>query len=279
MSNCKAKSCDRKASLKAGQIIRLNYKGRDFESIIIDPDGLGKNQPTIGLGFRMMERYIGIPQATLSHWAVADDLNQGQKLLKVPSGKTFRVIQTAGEDGNAYQVLEITNWVDMAVDVSKYPGKLRPATRNQVIDFLGWFAAEGLYAQAYTAIKRVYSYDDSQALRRWREERELGKPRRKTYAEYIQEKSPNQQGYWTNIVYQGLFNMKAAEMKEIWKLVAGEKTIARNYIPEAVGLKIVTYCEKWVVEMDLENLGECHQEAIRLARRKFARELKCGNGG
>lgn len=275
MSNCKAKIGSGKPNLKAGQIIRLNYKGRDFESIIIDPDGLGKNQPTIGLGFRMMERYMGINHATLSNrWVVA---SEGVEWLKLPSGKTFRVVTSNGEDGNLYKVIEASDWTQIAVDLLVHPGRTSKNTLEKLGDFLNWFAAEGLYAQAYTAIKRVYSYDDSLALRRWREERELGKPRRKTYAEYIQEKSPNQQGYWTNVVYLELFNLKAAEMKEIWKLVAGKKTIARNYIPEAVGLKIVAYCEKWVVEMDLENLGECHQEAIRLARRKFARELKCGN--
>lgn len=76
--------------------------------------------------------------------------------LKLPSGKTFRVTGILGEDGNPYQVIEATDWVEIAKDWAKEPGKLRKPARDGLIDFLGWFAAEGIYAQAYTFLKRTY---------------------------------------------------------------------------------------------------------------------------
>ncbi len=32
--------------------------------IVIDPNGLGTDQPSVGFGFRMVERYAGIPNTT-----------------------------------------------------------------------------------------------------------------------------------------------------------------------------------------------------------------------
>jgi hypothetical protein len=51
---------------KAGDRVTVTYADWDFEAIIIDPNGLGKGQPSFGLGFMMAAKYIGIPQATLS---------------------------------------------------------------------------------------------------------------------------------------------------------------------------------------------------------------------
>jgi len=147
--SCKAKSGDRKASLKAGQIIRLNYKGRDFESIIIDPDGLGKNQPTIGLGFRMMERYIGIPQATLSNWTVAGDSNPGEKHYKVPSGKTFSVIAQLGEDNNIFKVIDVANVYRLTQEILACPGKTRSETLAKIKQFVLNFNPKDFYLEVY----------------------------------------------------------------------------------------------------------------------------------
>jgi hypothetical protein len=33
------------ANLKKGQLITLPYEGRDFEVVVIDPNGLGEDQP------------------------------------------------------------------------------------------------------------------------------------------------------------------------------------------------------------------------------------------
>lgn len=108
---------------RTGQIIPLRYKSRELKAVIIDPNGLGPDKPTIGMGFRGMDRHIGIPQPTLSR----------------------RVMQ-----------------------------------------------------------------------------------------------------------------------------------IARNYIPEAVGLEAVAYCEKMVAQLDLDDIQMAHDEAIRLTRMKFAKYFPAG---
>ena len=41
------------SGLKRGSLTKLTYEGREFEAIVIDPDGLGKGQPSVGFGFRM----------------------------------------------------------------------------------------------------------------------------------------------------------------------------------------------------------------------------------
>ncbi|MEA5448550.1 hypothetical protein VB780_08245 [Leptolyngbya sp. CCNP1308] len=45
-------------------------------------------------------------------------------------------------------------------------------------DFLSWFAAEGVYAQACTMLKRAYKREDSQRVQTWIMSRESGKPAR-----------------------------------------------------------------------------------------------------
>jgi hypothetical protein len=40
---------------KRGQLITLPFEGRLFEAIVIDPNGLGRNQPSIGFGYGMEE--------------------------------------------------------------------------------------------------------------------------------------------------------------------------------------------------------------------------------
>ena len=75
-----------------------------------------------------------------------------------------------------------------------------------------------------------------------------------------------------NYVYRGLFDMDAREMKEFWETpVSGSGKIARNYIPQAIGIEAVGYCEKMVSQLELDDLYEAHNEAIRLTRKKFAK--------
>lgn len=143
-------------SFQSGQIIPLRYKSREIKAIIIDPNGLGPDKPTIGMGFRGMDRHIGIPQTTLSRRVTQIE---GQKYLELPSSNRFRVMQILGEDGNEYLLLEASDWVELARDWAKNPGKLRKPAREGLIDFLAWFAVEGLYAQAYTILKRAYTYE------------------------------------------------------------------------------------------------------------------------
>ena len=49
-SNNSVEPISGKLKLRTGQKITLDFEGRDFEAIVIDPDGLGKNRPSLGLG-------------------------------------------------------------------------------------------------------------------------------------------------------------------------------------------------------------------------------------
>ena len=255
---------------RAGQIIPLRYKSRELKAVIIDPNGLGPDKPTLGLGFRSMDRHIGVPQTTLSRRVMQID---GDKQLQLPSGKAFRVMQIRADDGNEYLLLEASDWVALAQDWAKHPGKLRKPAREGLIDFLAWFAAEGIYAQAYTLLKRVYSREDDERVQNWLMSREAGKPARVDWSFEVQDKDPRgRYGYWTNYVYRGLFNMDAATMKEVWENpVSGSGRIARNYIPQAVGLEAVAYCEKMVAQLDLDDIEQAHDLAIQATRIKFAK--------
>lgn len=258
--------------IKSGQIIPLRYRNRDLRAIIIDPNGLGNGKPTIGLGFRGMDRLIGIRQQTLTDRVTEIE---GAKYLKLPSGNTFEVTEILAEDGNQYLLVEASDWVFLARDWAKEPGKLRKPARDGLIDFLAWYAAEGLYASAYSLIKRVYTDEDSRAIQNWLVSREAGKPYRVEWSFEVEEKdSRRRYGYWTNYVYRGLFGMDATEMKAHWESpVKGSSRIARNYIPESVGLEAVAYCEKMVALLDFDDVQEAHDAAIQLTRTKFKLQL------
>ncbi len=258
------------SQFRVGQLIPLRFKDRDLTAIVIDPNGLGDDKPTIGLGFRGMDRHVGVPQQTLTDRVTEIE---GVKYLKLPSGSTFRVTEIPGEDGNNYNAVEAADWVELARDWAKNPGKLRKPARDGLIDFLAWFAVEGIYAQAYTFLKRTYTRDDDEVLRQWLMSREVGKAYRKDWGWEVKAKDPRgRYGYWTNYVYRGLFGMDATEMKNEWeKPVSGSARIARNYIPQAIGLDAVAYCEKMVSQLDLDDLYQAHDEAIRLAKRKYAK--------
>ena len=257
---------------RTGQVIPLNVKGRELRAIVIDPDGLGFGQPSIGMGLRGMERHTRVPAPTISR-RVLQISGGGQ--LELPSGMTFRVFQILGEDGNTYQVIEATDWVELAKDWAMNPGKLRKPARDGLIEFLAWFAAEGIYAQAYTFLKRTYTDEDNRSLYRWRVSREAGKPYRKDWSWEVKEKDPRgRYGYWTNYVYRGLFGMDAAEMKKVWEApVSGSARVARNYIPESIGLEAVAYCEKVVAMIDMPDIQSAHDEAIRLTQMKYSNYL------
>ncbi|NJM98455.1 MAG: hypothetical protein HC800_15975 [Phormidesmis sp. RL_2_1] len=260
--------------LETGQLIPITFKGRTFNAVVIDPNGLGEGRPTIGIGYRGMSRHTEVPAQTF-----VDRVSEieGVNVLKLPSGKTFKVSEITANDGNVYRVIEATDWVDLVSDWAKNPGRLGKKARNGLIDFLTWYAAEGMYAAAYTILKRAYTYEDSQIIQQWLVAREAGKPARKDWAYAIAEQggpNPYKFGKWTNYVYKGLFGMDAAEMKRLWEApVSGSRHIARNYIPESVGVDMVAYCEKLISVLEFDDLERAHDEAIRLTQMKFRQRM------
>lgn len=251
-----------------GDLITVTYEDREFTAIVIDPNGLGEGEPSIGFGFRMAERHIGLPQPTLTQRVIQI---AGGEAFKTPSGKVFRVIQIQGADGNDYKVIEVADWVELSMDILLNPGKMRKPTREKIGAFLIWFAIKGFYAEANVALKGVYSGKSSRATTRWLMQRQSGKPIRKTYTDLLLELNVHSTAYgkWTNAVYKGLFGMPAAEMKQQWLLMSGNPRIARNYISEEDGLAAVKYCEDMVVRMYIDDLEEAHREAISLTVRKY----------
>lgn len=258
--------------IKKGQIVPLNYEGRDFEAIVIDPNGLGKNQPSIGFGFMMMERYGGLPSSTSDNWLQGLP-NDEDESLKTPSGKLYKVSRIKDiQYKNEYVVLEVSNWVELAADVIKKRGKVTESTKNKLVDFLMWFAIKGFYADAYTVLKGGYSPADSRAVSAWMQARLLGISKRNSYTKFLQEQGCEEwfeYANWTDYVYQGLFGMKAKQMREIWELVEGNSDIGRNYIPEAQGLEAVAYCERQVIDLFYNDLKQAHDDAIGFAKKRF----------
>lgn len=256
-------------SIVSGQRITLSYEGREFDVIVIDPNGLGEGQPSVGFGFRMAERYTGVPQSTLTDWVTG---SAGDNSLKLPSGKLFRVTEIKGTDGNTYSVVEASDWFALAVDLLVNPGRSkRKGLREKLGEFIGWFAVKGFYAEAFVALKGVYTAKDSRATTQWLEMRQLGKVARKIYTDLLQVLGAESSDYanWTDYIYQGLFAMRAKEMKRIWELMDGDSSIARNYIPKAEALDAVRYCEDMVVRVYVDDLEEAHQTAVNLTKRKF----------
>lgn len=254
--------------LKAGSLITLAYEGKEFEVIVIDPNGLGDDQPSVGFGYRMAERNAGVPESTIRSWV--REIPGGEELV-LPSGKAFRVREILAIDGNTYKVVEASDWFSIAIDLLVNPGRTGKGLRTKLGDFISWFAVKGFYAEAYVAFKGVYTARDSRATTAWLEARQLGVPVRKGYTDLLQSEGcqPYDYGNWTNIIYQGLFGMPAREMKEEWDLMDGSARIARNYIPKAEGLDAVRYCEDMVVRVFVDDLAEAHEIAVNLTKRKY----------
>jgi hypothetical protein len=265
------------AKIQSGQVIKLIFEGREFDVIVIDPDGLGRNQPSIGFGYRMVEKYAALSESTLSDWTTEESGFEGDrpraiKTLTLPSGKALRVTGIPGLDGNEYFVLEVSDWVAVAADVLKKPGRVKRSTLNGLIDFLSWFAVKGFYADAYAFLKGAYTEADSRAVSAWMQVRLAGISKRNRYTKFLQEQGCEEwyeYANWTDHVYQGLFGKKKKQMIEDWELVEGSKTVGRNRIPEVQGLEAVAYCESQVIELFYGDLRQAHDDAISFAKRKF----------
>ena len=260
--------------VKKGQRVTVTYENREFEVIVIDPNGLGKDQPSLGFGQNMMEQHSGLPQSTSGTWISKGNREKEKQTLKTPTGKEFRVIEVLGLDNNIYTVLEISDWVSVAIEALKGKGKSRlsDTTRDKLLDFLGWFAVKGLYADAYTILKDVYTARDSRSVSKWMMARLEGKVKRNKYTDFLQEqgcKEWYEYANWTNYIYEGLFGKTAKEMKQLWEVVEGTSKIARNYIAEEDGLKAVSHAENLTVELFVNDLKESHDDAIYNTQRKF----------
>ena len=127
--------------IKAGDKIKLTYADKEFEVIVIDPDGLGKGQPSVGLGFRMIEKYAGIPQDTMSRWVMEKGIST---TLKLPSDKTLRVMEITSNTNNTYFVVEINDCFDLVCDLIENPGKTSKSLKSKLISFIKWFAVKGV---------------------------------------------------------------------------------------------------------------------------------------
>lgn len=172
------------SSFQVGQVTEIEFEGRKFEVVVIDPDGLGDGQPTVGFNFRMMERHAGLPESTASDWKT--DSEDGAYLC-LPSGNTFKVFDIDGIDGNSHSVIEATDWFELAFDVLEKPGRVSKGVRSKLLSFLRWFAIKGFYAEVYVVLKGVYTQSDSRATTRWLEARFLGVPKRNQYTDLLKQ--------------------------------------------------------------------------------------------
>lgn len=255
-------------TVRTGDRISVNYSDREFDVIVIDPNGVGDGQPSVGFGFRMGEKYVGMPESTVRGWVRG---SSDGKALILPSGKAFRVRDIKASDGNTYSVVEASDWIEAAFDILENPGRTGKSLKKKLISFLRWFTVKGFYAEAYTALKGSYTAKDSRATTRWLNARTAGVRARRDYTDLLQKQGVKSYDYgnWTNTVYKGLFGLSAKKMKAQWALVEGNTSIARNYISEAEGLEAVQYCEDMAVRMFCGDLQEAHELAIAQTLRKF----------
>lgn len=255
-------------TLQAGSLVTVTYEDREFRAIVIDPNGLGPGQPSVGFGFMMAQKHIGIPQPTLTKRVIQED---GVEWFKTPSGMRFRVIHLLGSDSNSYKVIEVSEWFDLAMDILLSPGQFRKPTKEKIGAFLRWFAIKGFYAEAFVALKGVYTGKNSRATTQWLITRQSGKPVRKTYTDLISDLGAHTSTYGklTNKIYEGLFGLNAVEMRQQWDLIAGNSRVARNHITEEEGLEAVKFCEDLVVRIFAGDIEEAHRDAIGLTVRKF----------
>lgn len=117
----------------------------------------------------------------------------------------------------------------------------------------------------------MHTGKNSRSVTGWLITRQIGKPVRKSYTDLISDTGAHASAYgkYTNRVYEDLFGVKAAEMRETWTLMAGNAKIARNHITEEEGLEAVKFCEDLVARIFAGDLDEAHQEAIRWTVKKW----------
>lgn len=299
--------------LQVGQRVNLNYKGRKFEAVIINPHAFGKNKPSMGVNFRMAGEHSGISSSKLTGWTHntlnrnPDDFSETDivRYLELPVSKKrgskkrgsknrftihylpfdendrklgYDNLTIKRDQNHAQNVIEVSEFIDLCFEVlSNEDIELAAEKKEQIADFLKWFAIEGFYAQAYSIIRGAYTKADSEELHQWLEARLRNKSERLPYARFIAE-TRETPAFWTDYTYLNLFGKIASEMRKEWATIEGTPSIARNHIPEALGLEVVGYVERMMTEFYVDptpgqqvydNLRKAHDQAIEIAQRKF----------
>jgi hypothetical protein len=117
--------------ITSGDPITVTYEERKFTAIVIDSRWPRPGQPSVGFGFMMAQKHIGILQLTLTKRVIQHD---GGEWLKTPSGMLSRVIHLLGADNNSYKVIEVSEWFDLAMDILL--GQFRKPTKEKIGAFL-----------------------------------------------------------------------------------------------------------------------------------------------
>lgn len=273
--------------LKSGQRIDFKYQGRLLEVVVINPHAFGYNRPSIGLNYRMQERCAGLQHSTVSHWVKNTRFSNSEEFsnsdiveyLELPKSKKKYIVYHLPFDdkdqksnmknliNGYYKVIEASDFIELCFDVLAFE-KISTENKFKIKDFLQWFTIEGFYAQIYVLIKGSFSKTDSEELCKWLWTRFQNKPERKSYTRFLVELRENP-ALWTDFTYLHLFGKIASEMRKCWKTISGLSTIARNHIPEAMGLEAVGFVERIVCDIYTGDLFESHNQAIKIAQNKF----------
>lgn len=147
--------------LRTGKVVFLRYGHHLIQGIVIHPNGFGIDRPSIGVGFREMSKHTHVPAQDFLD-RVTD--KRGIKYLDLPSGKRFRIFTLTRDDQECNYVIEITDWIEVARDWLKESANLELGEKRALLDFLVWFACEGMYAQAYTFLKENYTQQDAEVI-------------------------------------------------------------------------------------------------------------------
>lgn len=274
--------------LKIGQKIEIRYKDKIFPVVVINPHAFGHNRPSIGFNYSSQEKYAGLSHATLNQWVKGAKklspslFSEGDvkdiEHLKLPRSRMNYVVHpiplytenTTNQfegGGKILKVIEISEFVDLCFNIICFED-VNPSTKKKIKDFLQWFTVKGFYAEAFTFIKGSFDRADSQMLEEWLMSRLSNKEDRKPYAKFLVDLEENP-AFWTNFVYLYLFGKIASEMRTQWRNIAGKADIARNHIPESIGLEAIGFVERTIVDIYTGNLREAHLFAVQIAVKKF----------
>jgi len=93
--------------LVAGQKIPVVLDRLRIEAIVIDPNGLGQNQPSLGLEFRTLMKYYLLPFHIHFNWTKGVD----KEWIELLSGNVAKVLKINELDGNETLAVEACEWI------------------------------------------------------------------------------------------------------------------------------------------------------------------------